>query len=245
MNPRIASVLLTLCGMLALAGDVTAELSEGLKKDIEASVANYKAECEAAKELLLKEFDTEMEQVRGKQGTKAENTLALIEALQEEKKTFETTGHVPFSSQMRPAMAAYIKRISLAGAQAAKVYDKAITALTKNKDDAAASAMIREKDSVPLVIGKWHCTIKEPNGRIGQFTWTLYSDGVVNRGADDRGVHPKSWTFGKNGTNIVITNVNSSSPKGGFKDTCVIHWNGQKFDAKNQLGGTYVGQRID
>ena len=60
---------------------------------------------------------------------------------------------------------------------------------------------------------------------------------------DDNGKHPKSWEFKKD--KIVITNVTASSPKGGFKDTCTIHPDGQKFDAKNQLGAVFTGKRID
>ena len=90
---------------------------------------------------------------------------------------------------------------------------------------------------------RWLCTIKQSNGRIEHFKFTLYSDFSVNRFADDNGKHPKSWEFKKD--KIVITNVTASSPKGGFKDTCTIHPDGQKFDAKNQLGAVFTGKRID
>ena len=228
--------------LLTITRPVTAELSDGLKKSLEASLATHKEECDAAKETLLKAFDTEIAQVRGEKGN-AEGRLQLIESLEVEKKTFETTGHLPFSLRMRPAIAAYMKRVAVSGGRVAKVYDQAITALTKSKDDQAAAAMIREKDQVPHEVGKWLCSIRNPSGRIDQFTFTLYSDFSVNRFADDKGTHPKSWEFKKD--KIVITNVTASSPKGGFKDTCTIHPDGQKFDAKNQLGGVFTGVRID
>ena len=228
--------------MLSLVLPVAAELSDGLKKSLEASLATHKEECDAAKETLLKAFETEITQVRGEKGN-AEGRLQLIESLEVEKKTFETTGHLPFSLRMRPAIAAYMKRVAISSGRVAKVYDQAITALTKSKDDQAAAAMIRDKDRVPLEVGKWLCSIKNASGRIEQFTFTLYSDFSVNRFADDNGTHPKSWEFKKD--KIVITNITASSPKGGFKDTCTIHPDGQKFDAKNQLGGVFTGVRID
>jgi len=224
--------------LLTVTRPVAAELSDGLKKSLEASLATHKEECDAAKETLLKAFETEITQVRGEKGN-AEGRLQLIESLEVEKKTFETTGHLPFSLRMRPAIAAYMKRVAISSGRVAKVYDQAITALTKSKDDQAAAAMIRDKDRVPLEVGKWLCSIKNASGRIEQFTFTLYSDFSVNRFADDNGTHPKSWEFKKD--KIVITNITASSPKGGFKDTCTIHPDGQKFDAKNQLGGVFTG----
>ena len=228
--------------LLTITEPAMAELSDGLKKSLEASLATHKEECDTAKEVLLKAFDTEIAQVRGEKGS-AETRLQLIEALEVEKKTFESKGHLPFSPRMRPAIADYLKRVAVSGGRVAKVYDQAITALTKSKDDQAAAAMIREKDQVPQEVGKWLCTIKQSNGRIEHFKFTLYSDFSVNRFADDKGTHPKSWEFKKD--KIVITNVTASSPKGGFKDTCTIHPDGQKFDAKNQLGGVFTGKRID
>ena len=228
--------------LLTVVRPVAAELSDGLKKSLEASLATHKEECDAAKEVILKAFDTEIAQVRGEKGN-AETRLQLIEAIEVEKKTFEATGHLPFSLRMRPAIAAYMKRVAVSGGRVAKVYDQVITALTKSKDDQAAAAMIREKDQMPHEVGKWLCSIRNPSGRIDQFTFTLYSDFSVNRFVDDKGTHPKSWEFKKD--KIVITNVTASSPKGGFKDTCTIHPDGQKFDAKNQLGGVFTGVRID
>lgn len=95
----------------------------------------------------------------------------------------------------------------------------------------------------PHEVRKWLCSFRNPSGRIDQFTFTLYSDFSVNRFADDNGTHPKFWEFKKD--KIVITNVTASSPQGGFKDTCTIHPDGQKLDAKNQLGGIFTGVRID
>jgi hypothetical protein len=95
-----------------------------------------------------------------------------------------------------------------------------------------------DRENVPLVVGKWRC-----RGGQNTFTWTLYSDFVANRFQDANDTEPKFWAWDRQG--ILITNFSKGSPKGGWKDHCKVHWNGQTFEASNQSGGKYTGKRID
>lgn len=172
----------------------------------------------------------------------AERRLEIIESLRDEEATFQTFGYLPFSELMRPATARYLVEFNASASKLTRAYDRVIKMVTRKHGLEQAQRLIEEKASIAKPIAKWHCRHSYPRQH-ETFTWILYTDFTVNPDSDGKDAYPKLWIL--NTDAVVIRNVCPGCPRGGFRDTCRIRWDGQQFEARNQRGGVYVGLRVN
>ena len=210
------------------------------ERDVVTAVKKHEQDCRTAANVLLRTFDKVSTRVRGNRQLSPGVRAGLLASLDLEKSTFEQTGCVPFSPTMRLAMMQYMAEVNRSEKGVYKTYDLAITAYTNAKDPQKAATLLCQKHGIPRVVGKWQCEGVTFRGR---FTYTLYSNFSANPVVEAVNPFPHYWFF-KDNTIVLIVNT-PSAPAGGFKDTWTMHEEGQKFDAKNQLGGRYMGRRID
>ena len=198
--------------------------------------------CARASTRLLEAFSMARTEVEKSASTSHERRLEIISALRDEEVNFQTFGYLPFSALMRPATASYLVEFNTSARKLSRSYDRVITMVTKKHGLEQAQRLIEEKSEIAKPIAKWHCRLSFPRQH-ETFTWVLYTDFTVNPDNDGKDAYPKSWTL--NTETVVIINVCPGCPKGGFRDTCRIRWDGQQLEARNQRGGVYVGHRVN
>jgi hypothetical protein len=155
-------------------------ISAAERETIERGLAQLKAADEAAGKTLLKAFDEQVEKVRSAPKLSADERVVKIKSLEDEKALFEKHGHIPFSLAMRTETLKYLREFTEARTDAAKVYDKLIESLTKQKKDGLASLLRTERDIAvgPKVVATWRTT--EINGG-KKADWTIWSNGSVGK----------------------------------------------------------------
>ncbi len=198
--------------------------------------------CVNASIRLLDAFNNTREEVEKTTSLPQKRRLEIIAALREEEVAFQTFRYLPFSTLMRPATASYLVEFNASARKLARTYDRVINEVTKKHGLEQAQRLIEEKSSIAKPVAKWHCRLSYPRQH-ETFTWVLYTDFTVNPDNDGKDAYPKSWTL--NTDAVVIINVCPGCPRGGFRDTCRIRWDGQQIEARNQRGGVYVGHRVN
>ncbi len=121
-------------------------ISAAERETIERGLAQMKADDEAAGKKLLKAFDEQIEKVRSAPKLSADERVVRIKSLEDEKALFEKHGHIPFAFALRTETLKYLKEITEARVDTAKVYDRLIESLTKQKKDNLASLLRTERD---------------------------------------------------------------------------------------------------
>lgn len=158
-------------------------ISAAERETIEKGLAQLKAADEAAGKKLLKAFDEQISKARAAQKISSEERVVRIQGLNDEKSLFDKHGHIPFSLSMRTETLKYLSEFTEARSDAAKVYDRLIESLTKQKRDEAAGRIRTEKEMAlaPRVIAIWRLTHLQNKNSVD---WKLWSDGSV--GEPDR-----------------------------------------------------------
>ncbi len=151
------------------------------RETIERGLAQLKADDEAAGKKLLKAFDEQIEKVRSAPKLSADERVVRIKSLEDEKALFEKHGHVPFAFALRTETLKYLKEITEARVDTAKVYDRLIESLTKQKKDNLASLLRTERDIAvgPKVVAIWR-TIDVNDGKTTN-DWSIWSNGSVGK----------------------------------------------------------------
>lgn len=204
--------------------------------------ASHEDACARASKRLLEAFSDTRKQVEKSTSVLPESRLGVIASLREEEATFQTFGYLPFSTLMRPATARYLREFNTSARKLARAYDRVIRLVTKKHGLEQAQRLIDEKSAIAKPIAKWHCRLSYPRQH-ETFTWVLYTDFTVNPDNDGKDAYPKAWAL--NTDAVMIINVCPGCPRGGFRDTCRIRWDGQQIEARNQRGGVYVGHRVN
>lgn len=221
------------------------DLPGGVTKKLETLREAVKSEREAATAVMLGAFDNHLKKIENAPGMNAEARLEQLAAVQAERNAFDKRGTLPLSLGMRDASKAYLGRVGPAESRLMKELNRGATIATKEGQTGLANKLLDEKNAIPTIVARYRCTYSAPSGRVSTWEFHLYSDGTVNRNYEKWNVHPKSWSYGPSTSTLVIINVTSESPKGGFKDVCKLDPDGRGFDATNQLGGKYRGVRLD
>jgi hypothetical protein len=235
---NIQNRVTVLCVVLLLATRLVA--ADKPKNAFEAKKLAHKTGLDDARRGLITAFEKRIAQIGKQKLLGAVERLAIAGSLQAELNTFNATGCIPFSPEMRDAAMVYLVKINRTAVPLAREYHKKIELLLKENKVAEAKRLIQEKDGLVMVVGTWDCY--GTNFRLGQkFTWTLYSDFTVNRTNNANGALPKGWQFLPHG-GMLIKNFAPGAPPGGFDDKCSVSWDGQIFEAKNQKGGVYTGR---
>jgi hypothetical protein len=223
---------LTLAGYsFVAAADLPADIQRGIDK----GRSGYEEACKSADKKLLAAFDAEIDAIRKQPGLKGEAKQAAIQGIEKEKETYEKNATIPFSPRMRAAAIAYLKVIRQATRPAELAYDRAIDHLTKAKDDAAAAALVAQKQKLlksPLVARLSFTNANKTNS----FTSSLFANGMG-------GSSLVTWVLETD--KLIITNRQPGSPPGGWVDALTFDNNGQTFVAKNQIGVIHTGNVIE
>lgn len=208
-----------------------ADIPEKVQEELDRGKKRFDSEFKEANETLLGSFDKKMKITRAVPKLSAEEKQHSISTIEAEKSVFETTGHVPFSSPMRTETIEYLNKVQKAEMALAKIYDRAIEAQTKQKNDELARELVADKKMAlePKIVAKWTTT------KIG--TVSLLSNGKV---AGFEGT--VSWTLDQR--EFVTKWKNKDAPGDFWINTCVISDDGATFEAKNQVGFKYSGTRL-
>ena len=155
-------------------------ISAAERETIERGLAKLKADDEAAGKKLLKAFDEQIEKARSAPKISADERVVRIKSLEDEKALFEKHGHIPFSLAVRTETLKYLREFTEARTDTAKVYDKLIESLTRQKKDELASLLRTERDIAlgPRVVATWRTT--EINGG-KKADWSIWSNGSVGK----------------------------------------------------------------
>jgi|GEM_PF-7135088 len=235
-------LLCMLCLLNAVAAD---DLPATTARQLESSRKAHAEKLDIARAKLQEAFDVQKKKIGMAGGIEVENRIEVLEGLDAGEAGFKESGRLPFSPLMRLAGIEFIKTVAQSERILKQNLEKAGSAALKQGDAELARKLEAERSQVSFCVSSWDCSLKEPNGRIRKWRWDLYSDFTVNPNADQENAYPKSWSFGRDSSRIIIVNVAVGAPKGGFKDTCTIHFSGRRFEARNQLGATYTGVRVD
>lgn len=211
---------------LALAGD----------DDLDKAQETYRATIEKAEKTLLSAFDKNADLIR-QSVKKAEEKQRQIEQLKSEKSAFELHGWYPWSAPSRPALVEFVRTRLAAEKALATAFDKAIDARLKDKEDALAATITKQKKDAmaPKLVARWEMTGTNWNGK---WVAKLYSNGCYGE-PDGKAV----WAFDR-GTVLL------SQPEQGLpNNTKVLKWilkdNGVELDEVGNNNAKSSGKLVN
>jgi hypothetical protein len=155
-------------------------ISAAERETIERGLAQLKAADAVANKKLLKAFDEQIKEVRATSKLSADERVVKIKSLEDEKALFEKHGHIPFTLALRTETLKYLREFTEARADMAKVYERLIESLTKQKKDELASLLRTERDIAvgPKVVAIWR-TVEVNGGK--KADWSIWSNGAVGK----------------------------------------------------------------
>ena len=218
------------------AGGFAAEVPEKVQEELERGKSRLQGEFKEAQEALLRAFDKKISGTRTAPKLTAEEKQQSIGSLEKEKAIFEKLGHIPFSATMRSESIEYLNKVQKGEIALGKIYSQAIDTQTKQKNDAAARALIEQKKQAlePKIVARWSVTFPKMNRTS---TRTLWSNGSMQK--DDR---THTWTLDQR--RLVITWKHKEAPGGVFIDTGAISADGMQLEFTNQTGYKFSAKRL-
>jgi hypothetical protein len=201
--------------------------------------SEHDAALKKAEEVLAVRFDKEIDSFR-RGRVKSDDRLKLIEALKQEKATFDTRKTIPWSAPMRSAVLVYLRDVAVADAALNKDYERSIAARIKAKEDKKAEQLKAELARVapPRLIGAWLSPQRD--------VWRCYSDGTATL-SNAQGVirtdATRTWSL--DAKELVVKHVLTSDPTKVFTDRGTIAPDGQTMNVLVVANGNRFTLTVD
>lgn len=204
-------------------------------RDTEKIVRELDSARKAATENLTDHFEIALKRLETSK-LRAEQILALRDALRKEQERFKEHGLIPFSELMLTASVEFLQKSAEADSRAKTKYSQLILKLGKKLDSSQLTELKHRQKSAlkPTLVAKWnHQTGGNPLAEV-----ELLSNGRI--GSADSLNH---WTLNANG-NIQLRWPSSNAPDGVWIDSCQLTADGMEFRGKNQHNAATFGKLI-